>query len=142
MRECNIYLSGAITGIPDKEAYEWREKIEDVFYELDLPNVHIFNPVKHFTNFQLEMGLITDEELMKFEIDKLRNSDIVLYNCHHPKSLGSMAELSIAYDRNIPILAFNENREELHPWIKHMCTKIFDNQTMMIVFLVEHFIND
>lgn len=142
MKDINIYLSGAISNIPEPEAYGWREDIESLFDYIGFKNIHVFNPARHFTNLQLEIGLINDEELMKFEIDKLRRSDVVIYNCHYPKSLGSMAELAIAYDRNIPILAFNEDKNELHPWIKHMCTKIFSSKTVMISFLVEHFIND
>jgi len=142
MKDKCIYLSGAITGIPENEAYEWRDEIEECFKQMDLPWIHVFNPVTHFSQLGLDAGLYTDDDIMNLEIYKLRNSDIVFYNCHYPKSLGSMAELSIAYERGIPILAFNENNEELHPWIKGMCVKIFKSKEDLIAYYIEHYMYD
>lgn len=139
MKNKLIYLSGAISGIDEYEARLWREKTEH-FIRDNNPYVKVFNPVNQFTFEDLTRGYVTDDEIMKIEIDKLRNSDIVIYNCNHSKSLGSMAELAIAYDRNIPILAFNEKDEELHPWIRGMCTKIFNTQTELHQFLINHYL--
>lgn len=142
MKDKTIYLSGAITGIPENEAYQWRDEIEEVFNQIDLPWLHVFNPVTHFSKLGLDTGLYTDEDIMNLEIHKLRNSDIVFFNCHYPKSLGSMAEIAIAYERGIPILAFNENNEELHPWLKQMCTKIFKSKDDLIAYFVDHYMYD
>ena len=139
MKDRLVYLSGAISGIPEEEAYEWRDDVENFFEQLDLPWLHVFNPVTHFSQLGLKLGHYTDDDIMNLEIYKLRNSDIVFYNCHYPKSLGSMAELAIAYERGIPILAFNENNEELHPWIKGMCTKIFKTKEELIHYFVNHY---
>lgn len=134
-----IYLSGAITNIPESEAKIWRYKTED-FLRDNYSDAKVFNPIEHFTFEDLNTGYVSDDEIMKIEIDRLRKSDLVIYNCHYPKSLGSMAELAIAYDRNIPIFAFNEQQEQLHPWIKGMCTKIFHTQDELHQFLLNHFL--
>lgn len=142
MKDKMVYLSGAISNIPENEAYQWRDEVEEVFHQIDLPWLHVFNPVTHFSQLGLDTGLYTDEDIMNLEIHKLRNSDIVFFNCHYPKSLGSMAEIAIAYERGIPILAFNENNEELHPWLKQMCTKIFKSKDDLIAYFVEHYMYD
>lgn len=152
MKDKKIYLSGAISSIPYEESSEWREKIEDCIYELNKinkanfgrksPEVYVFNPLRHFSDLSLELGLVDDRELMLVELDKLRKTDVVIYNCKHSSSLGSMAEIAIAYEHGIPILAFNEDKEELHPWIKCMCTKIFSNIDTMLSFFVNHYLYD
>lgn len=134
----HIYLSGAITGIPFEEANEWRDKITDSLRELGEPNIHIFNPAIHFTELQVQTGIATNKDIMLTELNKLRKSDYVIYNCHYPGSLGSMAELAIAYERNIPILAFNNSDQELHPWIKEMCTRVFNTEEEMIHYFINH----
>lgn len=136
--EKKIYLSGAITGIPEAEAWEWRENIKDTFE--DFPKIQFFNPVSHFTELSVKVGAMDDCEIMRIELDKLRDADMVFYNCHHPYSLGSMAELAIAYEHRIPILAFNETEEELHPWIECMCTKIFKSKDDMVGFFINHYL--
>ena len=142
MRDKLIYLSGAISNIPEEEAYRWRDDIIETFNQIDIPWLHIFNPLEHFSNLKLELNLCTNEDIMNLEIHKLRKSDIVFYNCKHSNSLGSMAELAIAYDRGIPILAFNESNEELHPWIKCMCTKIFKSKEDLIIYYIDHYMYD
>lgn len=142
MRDKVIYLSGAISGISEKEAYEWRDETSEFFSSLELPWLHVFNPVLHFSQLGLDTNMYTDEDIMNLEIHKLHNSDIVFFNCHYPKSLGSMAEIAIAYERNIPILAFNENNEELHPWLKQMCTKIFKSKEELISYFIDHYLYD
>lgn len=141
MTKKKIYLSGAISGIPEEEAMKWREEIEKyiILHYYDI-SMDVFNPVSHFTLDSVKSGEVTDREIMLIELNNLKNSDAVFFNCHHPESLGSMAELAIAYDRGIPIFGFNESSISLHPWIKNMCTKIFVNSEKMVDFYIDHYL--
>ena len=101
-----IYTSGGITGISEEEAIRWRNILEKrILIQSDCFDV--FNPVEHYTFDDLENGIATDREIMLYEIMRLKQSDIVVYNCHYPKSIGSAMELAIAYDNRIPILLLN-----------------------------------
>ena len=53
MKDRLVYLSGAISGIPEEEAYEWRDDVENFFEQLDLPWLHVFNPVTHFSHLDI-----------------------------------------------------------------------------------------
>ena len=80
MRDKLVYLSGAITGIPEEEAYEWRDKVLDIFKQLKCDNVQVFNPVEHFSELSVKLGIASNKDVMNVELYKLRHSDIVFYN--------------------------------------------------------------
>ena len=142
MRDKLIYLSGAISGIDESQAYTWRRYFVDTFEELNLDWLHVFNPVEHFSEASIMIGQITNKEIMDVELHKLRNSDYVFYNCNHSTSLGSMAEIAIAYEYKIPILSFNEQNEVIHPWLDCMITKQFRTKEALLDFFVRHLLYD
>ena len=55
-------------------------------------------------------------------------------------SLGSMSELAIAYDRRIPIIGLDDNKQELHPWQIEMCNRIFDDINEMLDYVVDYYL--
>jgi hypothetical protein len=140
MKDVLVYLSGAISNVPENQAVEWRNNIENTLSRLDINGLKVFNPCNHFNELGLECGIYNDDDIMNAEIYNLRRSNVVFFNCDYPNSLGSMAEIAIAYDRRIPILAFNEGGKELHPWLKRMCTKIFDNREDLISYFLLHYL--
>lgn len=142
MKHKLIYLSGAITGIPKQESYEWRKIIKDTFEDIEPDRVHVYNPLDHFSEMSIYIGKLNDSEIMDVDLYKLRNSDFVFHNCAYSKSLGTMAEIAIAYERKIPILSFNEKQEEIHPWLRGMISKIFTNKEELIDFFVRHYMYD
>ena len=65
---------------------------------------------------------------------------MVIVNFNDMYSLGSMSELAIAYDRRIPIIGFDDNKQELHPWQIEMCNRIFDDMDEMLDYVEDYYL--
>ena len=79
-------------------------------------------------------------EIMELDLHKLRNSNLVIVNFNDMYSLGSMSELAIAYDRRIPIIGLDVNKQELHPWQIEMCNRIFDDMDEMLDYVEDYYL--
>ena len=142
MTDKTFYLSGAITNVSERKANAWRLDLKKRLEELD-EHIHVYNPMQHFSYDDLKNKKVTDFEIMDQEIFKLRKSTLVIVNFDHARlSLGTMAELAIAYEKCIPVIGLNETNEELHPWQRLMTHKIFSNKEEMILYIADHFIKD
>ena len=82
----------------------------------------------------------THREVMRLDLHMLRNSDLVIANFNDMYSLGSMSEIAIAYDRGIPVIGLNENKQSLHPWQQCMCERIFDNIDVMLDYIEDFYL--
>lgn len=136
----SIYLCGAMAGLTTQEYSEWRNYIQNKFLEIN-SDWKCFNPAHHFDFVDVTNGEITERQAMDIDLYNLRRSDLVIFDSYGPKSLGSMAEIAIAYDRKIPVLGINIDHKELHPWIEAMCTKFFDNYNDCIQYAASHFLD-
>ena len=77
---------------------------------------------------------------MELDLHKLRNSNLVIVNFNDIYSLGSMAELAIAYDRCIPIIGLDIDKQELHPWQIEMCNRIFSDIDEMLDYVEDYYL--
>ena len=77
---------------------------------------------------------------MRLDLHKLRNSNLVIANFNDMYSLGSMAEVAIAYDRRIPVIGLDIDRQELHPWEVCMCERIFGNIDEMLDYIQDFYL--
>lgn len=135
-----IYLSSGMSkfGIERlEEGDKWRKDFIEkmmAFYE---GKIDFFNPNKYFSFADKD---VNEREAMNYDLYRLHHSDLVVYNATDPNSLGSMAEIGIAYDRNIPVLVLNENGENLHPWITNMAHKIFNDMDILVDYIMFYFL--
>lgn len=137
-----IYTAGGMTGLTYEEQTKWREWVEKYInevYKSKLYNIHTINPVKYY-NFE-EKRHKTEQEVMNFDLHKVRNSNLVIVNFNAPKSLGTMAELAVAHEHNIPIIGLNEEKREFHPWQKCFCERIFDKMDDLLDYMSEFYLN-
>ena len=140
----NVYISGSITGLKSKEEVDYRytikKKLED---GNDLYNykqkVSVFNPIEFF-NYIDERNYVSEKQVMNYELDKLRKSDLLIVDFQNPKSLGTMSEMSIAYEHRIPIIGLNLNSYDIHPWQKEMCDLVFYNYNQMISYIIGYYL--
>ena len=51
-----------------------------------------------------------------------------------------MAELAIAYERRIPVVGLDIDKQELHSWQKEMCTRIFNDIDEMLNYVKEFYL--
>lgn len=127
-----IYLSGGMQNF-GKENFDksnnWRVEAESIFNELNgysdnNINITCFNPNRLYS-FKDEYIEDSDRTMMDNDLYYLRRSDVVLVNFNDPKSLGTMAEIAIAYERGIPVVGINvDGNNTLHSWQESICKRI------------------
>ena len=142
METVKIYLSGGMTSLSFEEQSRWRKQVQDAikFGEYDCEKKAVFfNPVDYY-NFK-EARHRSEREIMEFDLNGLRNSDLVLVNFNDEKSIGTAMELILAKERNIPVIAFGVNGKEVHPWLIECCTRICDDMREAVEHIVEFYLN-
>ena len=127
MKELTIYEAGKMSGLDLQQMLTWRieltKELEDIAEMVGI-KVNAVNPVNYFNFVQKRHQ--TESEIMKFDLSKVKQSDIVIVNMDGLNtSIGTCIELYEAYKREIPVLAFGSNElyEELHPWVQCCITR-------------------
>ena len=147
MENFQIYLAGGM-GSFGKENFDkgnnWRlycKKILEGEIQSKYYKLKVINPNDYF-NFldDTKIGFEYEKEAMEFDLDKVRKSDLIIINFNDMYSLGSMAELAIAYERRIPVLGLDIDKQKLHPWEKLMCNKIFDDIDHLLDYTIDFYI--
>lgn len=135
-----IYLAGGITGISWEQATEWRDELAENLYDVSQGRWHCFDPCEHFNEFG---EVITDYESLKYDLDQLRHSRLMIASFEFTqKSTGTLIELGVAHENLIPIIGYNPEKVELHPWIRAICTHICTSKSGLYQFLCDHYLNE
>lgn len=138
-----IYLAGAITGIQWKLATEWRSKLANSIYEVSQGEWRCFDPCDHMNEFG---EVISEAESVGYDLDHLRHSRFVVVSFEFgQKSVGTLIELGVAYENNIPIIGYlptGSDIADLHPWIRAVCTHICRTESGLYQFLCDHYLNE
>lgn len=108
-------------------------------YECDY-KINIVNPNDFFSFKEDTPTYKSQKEIMEFDINKVRHSDLIIVNFNDMWSLGTMAELAIAYERRIPVIGLDEFNQNLHPWQIEFCTRIFDNIDEMLNYVKDFYL--
>ena len=146
METLNIYLAGGMQKFGKKDFNEsnyWRVHIEQELMKLDCGSqTRICNPNDYYSFYDNSPRYSTMREVMEFDLNKVRNSDLIIVNFNDLKSLGTMAELAIAYEHRIPVIGLcsEENYPMLHPWQKEMCNRIFGDIDELIDYVIEYYV--
>ena len=98
-----------------------------------------FDPTR-FYNLK-EKQQKSEREVMEFDLNGLRNSDLVIVNFNDPLSLGTCAELAIAYDMKKPIIGINKEGKELHPWLECFCNRMCESIKEAVEYTVDFYLN-
>ena len=141
MEKVRIYLSGGMGALSFEEQSKWRQQVMDAIkfnYDCE-KKVSFFNPVNYY-NFE-EVRYRTQREVMQFDLNALRNSDLVIVNFNDPSSLGTCAELAIAYDMKKPIIGINKDNKELHPWLECFCDRMCESIKEAVEYVVDFHLN-
>lgn len=142
METCRIYLSGGMGGLSFEEQSKWRKQVINaiLFGDYDYEKKPIFfNPVDYY-NFT-ETRHKTEREIVEFDLNALRKSDLVIVNFNDPKSIGTAAELAIAYEMKIPIIGINKDNTELHPWLAEFTTRMCMDLREAVEHAVDFYLN-
>ncbi|MDD5980185.1 MAG: nucleoside 2-deoxyribosyltransferase domain-containing protein [bacterium] len=142
MESVKIYLSGAMSSLSFDEQSKWRKQIMDAIRFGDYhyeKKPTFFNPVDYF-NFE-EIRHKSEREIMEFDLNGLRKSDLVIVNFNDPTSLGTCAELAIAYEMKIPIIGINKDGCDLHPWLIEFTSRMCNNIREAVEYTVDFYLN-
>lgn len=141
METVRVYLSGGMGGLSFEEQSKWRNQVTNAIKEnYDCAKKPVFfNPVNYY-NFT-DVRYKTQREVMQFDLNALRNSDLVIVNFNDPSSLGTCAELAIAYEMKIPIIGINKDGNELHPWLECFCDRMCDSLREAVEHVVAFYLN-
>ena len=142
METVKIYLSGGMGSLSFEEQSKWRNKIINAIkygdYDYEKKPI-FFNPVNYY-NFE-EKRQHSEREVMEFDLNALRNSDLVLVNYNDPTSLGTCAELAIEYEKKIPIVGIYNDCQELHPWLVEFTSRMCFSLKEAVEYIVEFYLN-
>lgn len=145
MQRYQIYTAGGM-GKFGKEHFAqsntWRIYCKNTLenYECDY-NVRVINPNNYFNFVEEPPKYKTQREIMELDLHKVRNSNLIIINFNDMYSLGSMAELSIAYERRIPIIGLDVDKQNLHPWQQEMCARIFNDIDEMLDYVEDFYLS-
>lgn len=144
MRDYLIYLCGGMGKFGKEnfaEGNKWRGYCKQALetYECNY-RVTAINPNDYFNFVDEPQKYNTQDEVMRFDLNKLRDSNLVIANFNDMYSLGSMAEIAIAYDRGIPVIGLDEGNQNLHPWQVCMCERIFNNIDEMLDYIEDFYL--
>lgn len=141
METLKIYLSGGMGSLSWEEQSKWRERVIDAIkFNYDCAKkAYFFNPVNYY-NFT-DVRHHTEREVMEFDLNALRNSDLVIVNFNDPNSLGTCAELAVAYEMKIPIIGINKGNKSLHPWLVEFTNRMCGDIKEAVEYVVEFYLN-
>lgn len=142
METCRIYLSGGMGNLSFEEQSKWRKQITNAIlfgdYHWEKKPI-FFNPVDYY-NFT-EVRYKSEREIMEFDLNALRHSDLVVVNFNDPKSIGTAMELMLAKEMHIPVIGFGVNNQDIHPWLLESCTRVCDSLRETVEHVVDFYLN-
>lgn len=142
-----IYLAGGMGKFGKenfRESNQWRVELSKMLSpEPYTKLVQTINPNDYFNFYDNIPAYESDREVMEFDLHKVKKSDLIIVNFNDPYSLGTMAEMSLAYELKKPILGLCEDadKNELHPWQKCMCNRIFNNKDNLVEYVWDFYVD-
>ncbi len=133
-----IYTAGAMEAYANTDkAEKWRNGVKEFFNKYS-DNFKIINPTDYYSygnNYHK-----SDIEVFKFDLRKVKNSDIVLVNLDDiRKSIGTCIEVYEAYKNDIPVIGFLDEElpieamiDLIHPWIYCCIDRIETGKNSML----------
>lgn len=144
MNYYSIYLAGGMGKFgKDKfdESNSWRLYCKNILeeYECDY-KIKVTNPNDFFNFLEEPPTYVSQREVMEFDLNKVRNANLIIVNFNDMYSLGTMSEIAIAYEKRIPIIGLDIDKQKLHPWQIEMTNRIFENIDEMINYVKDKYL--
>ncbi len=128
-----VYLSGPIMDEHEGAAREWRE----VAKRLLGGSFQLLDPMRRkFVDRQVDSA----NEIVEFDLQDVRDADIVLVNYSKPSIGTSMEVFYAAHDLGRFVVAFSDLEfKDCSPWMARYCTKILPSLEAAAEYIVRHF---
>lgn len=127
-----LYTAGPITGLSYAEATLWRTEVSS---RLTPHGITVLSPVRHkpiligqeeIADEYSESHLATARSYVTRDRFDVRRSDFMIsnfQNCKRVASYGTLMEISLAYELNIPVcMVADEDDHHRHPFVLEHCT--------------------
>ena len=120
-----IFLSGGMTGLTEEEASGWRTSFKLNNIIQDSPFIFIDPTYYYFPTDKTTQEY--EKEAMNYDLYLVKHSDLIIVNFNSLLSVGTAQEVAYACVLGKPIIGMiEENKyDQLHPWYKEECMKIF-----------------
>ena len=134
-----IYLAGKMSGLSKEEYTKWRNIISDELIGaacLIGAKIQIINPAEYFDFENMDRHL--EKEVMQFDLNMVRQSDIVIVNVSGvSSSIGTAIELYEANRLNIPVIAYTDIdvADDVHPWIENCFSTVQMSKDELIDYI-------
>lgn len=126
-----IFLSGGMSNISEEDSKKWRKTFKQAKYKncsssYYADNYKFIDPTTLYKP-QTPYNSIYEKEAMNYDLYWIKHSDVIIVNFNSLSSIGTAQELMYAYTLNKPIIGMitNDKYDQLHPWYKEECIKIF-----------------
>lgn len=130
-----IYLSGPIMDEHAGHAREWREQAKKLLGD----HFNILDPMRR--NFK-DREVDSANEIVEFDLQDVRDADILLVNYNKPSIGTSMEIFYAAHDLGKFVISFSPfDFKECSPWIVRYSTKIHSDLEIACQYLIDHFID-
>lgn len=138
-----IYLAGAMGGKTLEEMNTWRNSVYNELYKWCKNQCKVIDPAYYYnTHMDASSWDYKDKEYIRWELRNVKNCNLVIARVEDGFcSLGTMSEITTAYNFGIPIILLVDNKitQELHPFIDEMCDKKFDDITNLAMYISEYY---
>ena len=134
-----IYLAGKMSGLNKNDYCKWRSELTDALIDkafLVGSSIQIINPTDYFDFEDMDRHL--EKEVMQFDLNMVRQSDIVIVNVNGvSSSIGTAIELYEANRLNIPVIAYTDRdvEDDIHPWIENCFSTVQMSKDELIDYI-------
>ena len=129
-----IYLSGPIMDEHEGEARKWREVAKAHLQE----QFAILDPMRR--NFK-DREVDSANEIVEFDLQDVRDADILLVNYNKPSIGTSMEVFYAAHNLGKFVIAFSPfGFKDCSPWMVRFCTKILPTLEEAIAYIRDNFV--
>ncbi|MBQ9089127.1 MAG: nucleoside 2-deoxyribosyltransferase [Lentisphaeria bacterium] len=128
-----IYLSGPIMDECSGIARQWRDVAKEALSE----QFRMLDPMRRkFVDRQVDSA----NEIVEFDLQDVRDADIILVNYNKPSIGTSMEVFYAAHDLGKFVVAFSPfEYKDCSPWMARYCTKILPDLEQAVNYILEHF---
>lgn len=137
-----IYLSGGMGAVSWEEQTKWRHQIKNAikFGDYEYEKKPIFFDPTFFYNFEEEKHR-NEKEIMNFDLNALRKSDLVIVYFNDPKSIGTAMELMLARELHIPVVGICKENIKIHPWLEESVDRMCLDIREAVEYTTEFYLN-
>lgn len=128
-----IYLSGPIMDCTADESKTWRQRAKERLAGRFI----LLDPMRrNFRDHEIDSA----NEIVEFDLQDVRDADILLVNYCKPSIGTSMEVFYAAHDLGKFIIAFSPSEfQDMSPWMIRYCTKVLPTLEAALDYVERHF---